>query len=481
MGTCPKFYLWINNEASDSKHTLTITNPFDRSAVADVALADETHLEQAIRGCVRACAELADLPRCGRADLLARVVEGLREARSELIDTLILEGGKPRTFAEIEFERTLSTFSWAAEEAKRFAGEVIPMDGLARGIGYEGYTLRVPIGPVFGICPFNFPLNLVAHKVAPSVAVGNPCLIKPSSETPISALILARIFTEAGAPSGTLNVLPMTHQTAAKALSDERVKLVSFTGSAEVGWRLKERIGKKRIILELGGNSGTIVDATADPSLAAERCALGGFAQAGQSCISVQRIYVHHERYSTFLERLVEEAKRCKAGDPLGEEVVVGPVINDAAANRILSWIDEAVEQGAKVLTGGKRLQVGCGNVIEPTVITEVDESMKVCSHEIFGPVVTVTPYRKLDEAIAAINASRYGLQAAIFSRDIGCIHRAIHELKVGGVVVNDVPTYRVDHMPYGGVKDSGLGREGIRCAMLEMSEVKMVSVRILH
>lgn len=478
MSHAPHFYLWINNEAAAGDGSMEVLNPFDGKLVARVAQAGEKDVETAVQGSVQAAARLRLMPRHERAAMLTRIASGLKEAATEIIDALVLEGGKPRQFAEQELARSLATFTWAAEEAKRFAGKMIPMDGMERGSGYEGYTRREAIGPVLGICPFNFPLNLVAHKVAPALAVGNSCIIKPASNTPISALILGRIVTAAGAPAGSLNVLPMPHEQTERLLADERIKMVSFTGSAAVGWRLKERIGKKRLTLELGGNAGTIVDATADLEWAAGRCALGGFAQAGQSCIAVQRIYVHHAVYEDFLRLLKQQAEHCKAGDPRQPDVVVGPVISTAAAARILAWIEEAVAAGASVVCGGRRLDAGSGNVIQPTVLTDVTEDMKVCCQEVFGPVVTVTPFAEFEAAIAAVNRSNYGLQAGIFSNDLAHVLQAIERLEVGGVVVNDFPTYRVDHMPYGGVKDSGLGREGIKSAMLEMSEEKMVVLR---
>ena len=369
-------------------------------------------------------------------------------------------------------------FSWAAEEARRFCGTQVPMDGMQRGEGYEGYTRREPIGPILGITPFNFPLNLVAHKVAPALAVGNPIIIKPASATPISALLLARIISDAGAPAGSLNVLPMGHDEVAGLLAGDEIRMLSFTGSPDVGWALKKQAGRQRVCLELGGNGGTIIDASADIAFAAARCALGGFAQAGQSCIAVQRIYVHQSIYDKFLNQLKRETARLGVGDPRDEGIAVGPLINTAATDRVLAWIRQAEKDGATIVHGGKRRRLGCGNIIEPTILTDVKESMDVCRREVFGPVVTVTPFEEIESAVGWVNRSDYGLQAAIFSFDTRNIQYAVDELKVGGVVVNDFPTYRVDHMPYGGVKASGLGREGILPAMLEMSEEKMVVIR---
>jgi len=478
MPKAPNFYLWINGEAREGAENTEITNPYDGLPIATVSIAGKKQITEALRGCRKAFPRLKHMTRFERASILECMVDGLRDARPEMIDALIMEGGKPKMFAEQEFERTLAVFSWASEEAKRFSGEQIPMDGMQRGIGYEGYTRREPIGPVLGICPFNFPLNLVSHKVAPALAVGNPMIIKPPSNTPISALILARIASEAGAPPGSLNVLPMRHKDVSLLLDSDSIRMVTFTGSPEVGWALKSKAVKQHIVLELGGNSGTTVDASANLSRAAKRCALGGFAQAGQSCIAVQRIYVHANVLDAFLDSLVTETKVMKIGDPRKPDVVVGPVINSRSADRIMARIGEAVSSGAQIVYGGKRRRMGCGNVIEPTIITHVNEKMGICCKEIFGPVVTVTPYEELETAIQWINQSDFGLQAAIFSNDLQHVHQAIESLDVGGVVVNDFPTYRADHMPYGGVKDSGIGREGIRSSMLDMTHEKMVVIR---
>jgi len=478
MPKAPNFYLWINGEARESTESTEIINPYDGLPIATVSIAGRKHITEALHGCRKAFPRLKHMSRFERASILERMLDGLQDARQEMVDALIMEGGKPKMFAEQEFERTLAVFSWAAEEAKRFCGERIPMDGMQRGIGYEGYTRREPAGPVLGICPFNFPLNLVSHKVAPALAVGNPIIIKPPTNTPISALILARIASEAGAPPGSLNVLPMRHADVSLVLDSDDIRMVTFTGSPEVGWALKKKAEKQRIVLELGGNTGTIIDASANLSWAAKRCALGGFAQAGQSCVAVQRIYVHASVFDTFLDILITETGHLKVGDPRKPGVAVGPVIDSRSADRIMVWIEEAVSSGAKITYGGKRRREGCGNVIDPTIITHVDENMGICCKEIFGPVVTVTPYEELETAVQWINQSDFGLQAAIFSNDLHNVGQAIETLDVGGVVVNDVPSYRVDHMPYGGAKDSGLGREGIRSSMLEMTYEKMVAIR---
>jgi acyl-CoA reductase-like NAD-dependent aldehyde dehydrogenase len=475
----PHFYLWLHGEARKGLAThLDIHNPFDGSKVATVALAGKKHIDEALKSAEEAFALLRAMPRHTRAEHLHQVVVRLKEAKTELIDTLILEGGKPKAAAKQEVERSIDTFTWAAEEARRFTGEIIAMDGLARGEGYEGYTRREAAGTVLGITPFNFPLNLVAHKVAPALAVGNPVIIKPASRTPISALLLARIVSDAGWPAGTLNVLPMQHDRVQELLDDERIVMLSFTGSAAVGWQLKQRARHQHVVLELGGNAGAYVDASADIAFAAERLALGGFGQAGQSCIAVQRIYVKRSCYDDFLAKLVSAASDTKSGNPQASDTVTGPLISMHDVERVLAWIEEAVDEGAHIACGGSCLDLGQGQLIEPTVLTNVREEMKVCRQEIFGPVVTVTPVADIEEAIRHINHSDYGLQAAVFSRDIAVIEQAVAELQVGGVVINDFSNYRIDPMPYGGIKGSGLGKEGIRSAMLEMSNEKMVVIR---
>ncbi|MDT8375973.1 MAG: aldehyde dehydrogenase family protein [Mariprofundaceae bacterium] len=475
----PHFYLWLNGEARQGMSAvLDVTSPYDGMLVGTVSVAGRRQVREALAGSEKAYKQLKVMSRYQRAELLFKVVERLNDARTELVDALILEGGKPRMFAEQEFERTITTFSWAAEEAKRFCGEQIPLDGMARGEGYEGYTRREPIGTIAAITPFNFPLNLVAHKVAPALATGNPVLLKPASATPISALILARIISEAGFPAGSVNAMPIRHQDIPLLLKSDSIRMLSFTGSPETGWALKQLAKKQRVVLELGGNSGSFVDQNADLDRAARQLALGGFAHAGQSCIAVQRIYVHKKVYEPFLKKLIENTQATKAGNPQDGDTITGPVITPESADRIIAWIGEAVTSGANIACGGERLKPGRGLVIQPTVLTEVKDSMLVCCKEIFGPVVTVAPVEDAQEAIRRINRSEYGLQAAVFSHDLRTIQHAIEALEVGGVVINDFPTYRVDHMPYGGTKNSGLGREGIRSAMLEMTGEKMVITR---
>jgi acyl-CoA reductase-like NAD-dependent aldehyde dehydrogenase len=475
----PHFYLWLNGEARQGVSTeLDVISPYDGILVGTVSVGGRRQIREALASNAKAFKQLKAMSRHQRAELLFKVVERLNDARTELVDALILEGGKPRMFAEQEFERTLTTFTWAAEEARRFCGEQIPLDGAARGEGYEGYTRREPIGTIAAITPFNFPLNLVAHKVAPALATGNSVLLKPASSTPISALILARLISEAGFPAGSVNAMPIRHQDIPMLLKSDSVRMLSFTGSPETGWALKQLARKQRVVLELGGNSGSFVDQSADLAWAAKQLALGGFAHAGQSCIAVQRIYVHKTVYEAFLEKLIENAVATRAGNPRDVDVITGPVITAKSAERIIARIREAVASGARIACGGKRLKLGRCQVIQPTILTHVKDSMQICCKEVFGPVVTVAPVEDATEAIRRINRSEYGLQAAVFSNELRTIQYAIEALEVGGVVINDFPTYRVDHMPYGGTKNSGLGREGIRSAMLEMTDEKMVITR---
>jgi glyceraldehyde-3-phosphate dehydrogenase (NADP+) len=338
---------------------------------------------------------------------------------------------------------------------------------------HVGILRRFPIGPVLGITPFNFPLNLVSHKVAPALAAGNPILIKPAPQTPLTALLLGEIALQAGLPPGGLNVVPCDNLLAERLVVDPRFKLLSFTGSAAVGWMLKAKCGKKKVVLELGGNAGVIVEPDADLDLAARRCAAGGFGYAGQTCISVQRVFVHQAVADPFTTKLLMHVARLKAGDPTDDTTTIGPLIDHAAAHRVESWINEAVAEGARVLLGGKRM----GSVVEATVLSDVKPDMKVSCQEVFGPVVTVTPYSRFGDAIAMLNQSDYGLQAGVFTRDINKIFYAFRHLEVGAVLANEIPTFRSDHMPYGGVKDSGLGREGVRAAIEEMTEPKLLIV----
>jgi glyceraldehyde-3-phosphate dehydrogenase (NADP+) len=452
-----------------------VHDPFTGKLLAEVSQASEADAEAAIQSTVEAAKPMAALPSHSRYQLLQHIAASLHERREEFARLMTGEAGKPISDARREVARAVQTFTVAAEEAKRIGGEVVPLDWTPGTDSHFGILRRFPIGPILGITPFNFPLNLVAHKVAPALAAGNPILIKPAPQAPMTALLLGEVALDAGIPPGGLNVLPCENQVAERLVTDPRFKLLSFTGSAAVGWRLKEKCGKKKVVLELGGNAGVIIEPDADLDFAAQRCATGGFGYAGQTCISVQRILVHQSIADLFTTKLLLQVARLKSGDPGDEGTVVGPLIDQKAANRVGAWIEEAVSQGARVLLGGKRM----GSVFEATVLSNVTPAMKVSCEEVFGPVVSVTPYRRFEEAIEALNESNYGLQAGVFTRDINKVFQAFRHLEVGAVLANEIPTFRADHMPYGGVKDSGIGREGLQAAIEEMTEPRFLVLNV--
>jgi len=465
----------VNGEWVSGALTARVTNPFNGQSIAEVCQAGEAEAEAAMASAAAAAPVMGKLSSHARYNLLQEIAAQIYKRRDEFAQTITAEAGKPIADAKREVSRSIQTFTVAAEEAKRIPGEVVPLDWTPNTESFLGMLRRFPIGPVLGITPFNFPLNLVAHKVAPALAAGNPILIKPAPQTPLTALLLGEVALAAGVPPGGLNVLPCDNAVAERLVSDPRFKLLSFTGSAAVGWMLKARCGKKKVTLELGGNAGVIIEPDADLDLAAQRCAAGGFGYAGQTCISVQRILVHHSVADAFSTKLLLQVARVKAGDPTDETTVVGPLIDEAATQRVEGWIEEAVAQGARVLLGGKRR----GSVLEATVLTNVKPEMKVSCQEVFGPVVTVSSYRQLHDAIAELNRSDYGLQAGIFTQDINKIFHAFRHLEVGGVLANEIPTFRADHMPYGGVKDSGLGREGVRAAIEDMTEPRLLVLNL--
>ena len=424
---------------------------------------------------VEGAAAMRRLSGYARSTLLQNAAHALQSRQEEFARTMMAEAGKPLTDARREVGRAIQTFSIAGEEAKRIGGEVVPLDWSPGMESYWGVTRRFPIGPILGITPFNFPLNLVVHKVAPALAAGNSILIKPAPQTPLTSLLLAELLLEAGVPPGGLNVLPCDNRVAEQLVVDPRFKLLSFTGSAPVGWMLKAKCGKKKVVLELGGNAAVIVEPDADLDYVAQRCVTGGFSYAGQTCISVQRIFVHESIVAAFTENLVARVERLETGDPGNERTAVGPLIDPGAAQRIEGWIGDAVAQGARVLSGGTRV----GSVVRPTVLSQVTPAMKVSCQEVFGPLVTITPYREFDDVLKAVNESEYGLQAGVFTSNIGRIFQAFEQLEVGAVLANEIPTFRADHMPYGGVKDSGIGREGLRYAIEDMTEPKLLVMNL--
>ncbi|HET7702504.1 MAG TPA: aldehyde dehydrogenase family protein [Candidatus Limnocylindrales bacterium] len=456
----------------ESDDPLIVANPADSGNPAGVTFhATEAQYEQAVEAAVKAFEVTRTLPAYERGAILRNISAGIKARREELGRLLSLESGKPIRDALVEVDRAVVTFRLGAEEAERMVGETIPLDISVAGKGRMGITRRFPIGPIAGISPFNFPLNLAAHKVAPAIATGNPIVLKPPSKDPLTMLTVAEIIEEAGAPMGSVSILPMSRELGDRMVSDDRFKLLTFTGSPSVGWRMKERAGKKKVVLELGGNAGVIIDRSADLDWAVKRCLVGAFAYAGQVCISVQRMFVHEEVWDAFMPRFVEGARALKVGDPLDPQTDLGPMVDQNAASRTQRWVDEALAAGGKALVGGR----ADGTFFPPTILTDVPITAQVCSNEAFAPLVVAFPFQDIGDAIAQVNDSMFGLQTGVFTNDLGAAWRSFNELEVGGVIVNDVPTYRADHMPYGGVKDSGLGREGLRWAIEDMTELRIL------
>lgn len=453
---------------------LAVIDKFSGEPVTRVALADGPVIDEAIALAVAAEEPMRKLPAFQRQAILNHCVRRFEERAEELALALCLEAGKPIRDARGEVTRLIDTFRNAAEESVRILGEVLPLDIAPRARGYLGMWKRVPVGACALISPFNFPLNLVAHKIAPAIAAGCPFVLKPASYTPVGALLVGEILSETNLPAGAFSILPARRESADLLVTDERLKLLSFTGSPAAGWDMKARCGHKRIVLELGGNAACVVDADADLDEAVQRIVFGAFYQSGQSCISVQRIIVHETVYATFKTKLVAATKTLKMGDPRDESTFIGPLISEDDARRLENWIQSAVAAGGRLLCGGRR----DGVMLEPTLLEDVPPGQTICTHEAFGPVAILSTFREFDEALSEVNNSKYGLQAGIFTRDIQKAHQAWDTLQVGGVVIGDVPSWRVDHMPYGGVKESGFGREGIRWAIEDMTEIRLMVLR---
>ncbi|AKS41282.1 aldehyde dehydrogenase family protein [Wenzhouxiangella marina] len=470
----PSYPYYLANRAVHANTDLAVEDKHSGEVAYRVAKADADALEQAIAAAERAAAPMAALPSHKRRDVLLHCVERFKARRDELAEVLVVEGGKVIKDARGEVQRLIETFQIAAEESTRVGGEVLPMDIAERTERWMGMTKKVPIGPVSLITPFNFPYNLVAHKVAPAIAAGCPFVLKPADKTPVGALLIGEILAECDLPEGAFSILPLDVEDAAPLTEDERLKLLSFTGSDKVGWMLKSKAGKKPVVMELGGNAACLVDADADLDDAVDRLVFGAFYQSGQSCISVQRVQVHESIYDELKARLVEKVTALKGGDPRDPETFIGPLITEQDAERVMDWIREATDQGAELLVGGERQ----GRIVTPAVLEKVGRECKLYNQEVFGPVMVLEPFSDFDAALETINDSRYGLQAGLFVRDIGKIRKAWDRLDVGGVIINDVPSFRVDHMPYGGVKDSGLGREGIKYAIEDMTEIRLLAIR---
>ena len=463
-------------EWRSSDRALEIRNPWNDELVGVTSFASDDDLEHAIRAAEDAFEAMRVMPLYERAAALDKLAD-LLEARGEEVATLIAqEAAKPLRDARVEVMRGVFTIRIAAEEAKRIGGEMIPLDLLPSSKGRFGITKKAPIGPIAAISPFNFPLNLALHKVAPAIASGNTVILKPPTHDPLTMLTFAEMVDEVGLPKGAVSIMPMDRATGDRLVTDDRFKLLSFTGSPDVGWEMKKRAGKKKVVLELGGNAGVIVDAGADVALAAQRVRAGAFAYAGQVCISVQRVYVHRDSYGAFCDELVAAVQTIKIGDPLDPDTELGPMIDAKAVNRIDEWVRAAVDEGATLLTGGK----ATGRFYEPTVIVDASKESFVCSREAFAPIVTVFPVESFEDALDQANDSVFGLQAGVFTNDVEHAFQAFDRLDVGGVILNDIPVYRIDHMPYGGVKDSGLSREGVRYAIEDMTETRLLVVNRL-
>jgi aldehyde dehydrogenase (NAD+) len=461
----------VNGEWRTGEGTLEVHSPYDDEVIAEIGVPTEADVEEATAVAAKTFEESQHLPIHARADALDHISKRLSETVDRNAELIAKEGGKPLKWATIEATRAISTFRWASEVIRHGTDEMMRLDTEASLGSRVGLLRRFPLGPVLGITPFNFPLNLVAHKVAPALGVGAPIVVKPASATPIGSLVLAELFDETDLPKGMYQVLPVSSSVADTMARDERFRKISFTGSAGIGWYLKGLDPKKRVTLELGGNAGVIVHSDADLDLAAQRIAFGGYYQAGQSCISVQRVLVASEVYDEFVPRLTKQIENLKTGDPMDPTTDVGPVIDMGNVNRIGEWVDEAVSQGAELLTGGRAE----GPFYYPTLLAQTKPEMKVRCEEVFGPVATVSPYQTFEEALAEVNNSKYGLQAGVFTNDINRAFQAHRTLEVGGVIVNDVSAFRADQMPYGGSKDSGFGREGLRFAMEEMTEPRIM------
>jgi aldehyde dehydrogenase (NAD+) len=461
----------VNGDWRTGDGTFEVKNPYDDSLVAEIAIPTDADVEEATATAAAAFDEARTLSVAARSGALDHISRRLAETLEENARLIAAEGGKPLKWARVEAARAVSTFRWASEELRHGADEVMRLDTELAFGSRLGIVRRFPFGPTLGITPFNFPLNLVAHKVAPALAVGSPIVVKPASATPIGALRLAEFFAETDLPKGMYQVLPVSSKVADGMARDDRFRKISFTGSAGIGWYLKGLDPKKRVTLELGGNAGVIVHSDADLDMAAQRIAFGAYYQAGQSCISVQRVLVASEVYEEFAQLLTKQVEQLITGDPMDEKTDVGPVITRSEVDRIAEWVAEAERQGAEILTGGKP----DGPFFQPTLISQTTPEMKVRCEEVFGPVATISPYQTFDEALAEVNDSKYGLQAGVFTNDLNRAFQAHRELEVGGVIINDVSAFRADQMPYGGSKDSGFGREGLKWAMEEMTEPRIM------
>lgn len=471
-----EYKLLINGKWEESKDIKEIKSPYDQSVVGKVHFAEKGQVEKALTAADEAFAETKMLSSQERYKALEKISSEIERGKEELARSIVLTSGKTIKASRVEVERAVSTFKIAAEEAKRIGGEIIPLDLSAQTKGRWGFVRRFPIGAIAAITPFNFPLNLVAHKVAPALASGNTVILRPASQVCITSLLLGEIISQTDYPDGGLNIVPCGYKEAEILLGDDRIKKLTFTGSPSIGWELKKRAYKKKVTLELGGNAAVVIEPDVNLDFALQRTILGSFSYSGQICISIQRIFLHEKIYDRFLSDFVEATKKLKMGNPLDEETDIGPMINIEAAEKTEEWIQEAVEKGARIVCGGKRDGLMC----EPTILENVKPELRISWLEAFAPIVIVYPYKDFEEALKGVNYSIYGLQAGIFTNDLKKAFQAYEVLDVGGVIVNDIPTFRIDHMPYGGVKESGFGREGLKYAIEEMTEMKLMALNLL-
>lgn len=461
----------IKDKWYSSKNISEIQNPYNGEIVSKVYSASKDDFNNAIEVSLETFNKTKILSRFKRSEILKNIYLLMDKRKGDFVDLIVKESGKPITYAISEVERAIITLKIASEEILRFGGEFLPLDISNSSEGYNSITSRFPIGVIAGISPFNFPLNLAVHKIAPAIATGNTIILKPPHQAPSASLLLGEIALESGIIPGSLNILPATPKEADCLIMDERINMISFTGSAKVGWDIKNRCGKKKVCLELGGNAAVIIDKDTNLDFAIPRIAIGSFSYSGQVCISVQRVFIHDDIYEDFKSKFTDYVKnKIIVGDPQNVNTVIGPLINEEAAERVESWVKEAVTQGATILTGGRKKE----KIFEPTILENVDSNSKVNNEEVFAPIVILNRFNNFIEAIAEVNNSKYGLQAGVFTRDIKKIFYAHENLDVGGVIINDYPTFRVDNMPYGGIKDSGFGREGIKYAMEDMTELKI-------
>lgn len=465
------FEIYRAGEFISTQTKLQVINPYDGCLVAETSMAGVSDVEIAIQAAQNVETSLGLTPSYVRSNILKQISNEILALRQQFAELITLESGKPIRYALAEVDRSVQTFMVAAEECKRLPAEYFSIDWTPSGTGKEAVVKYFPLGIIAGIAPFNFPLNLAVHKIAPAIAAGCPIILKPSSLTPLSTLLLTKVIDRTDLPKGAVSVLPMDRKTGNLLVTDERISLLSFTGSPEIGWKMKNDAGKKKVVLELGGNAGVIISNNKDMDSAVKKCVTGGFSYSGQVCIHTQRIYVLKELFKKFTEKFVDQVNRLRTGNPMSPDTDMAIMIDETNAGRVESWINQAVASGASILTGGRRVN----NYLQPTVMTGTNEDMKVCSDEVFGPVVVIEPVNSFDEALQRINTGRFGLQAGVFTDSITEMNMAFNNLKVGGVIINDVPTFRVDHMPYGGIKDSGLGREGVKYAILDMMEPRLM------